>query len=199
MSQLVLSGSLKEFFKLLVEEVIQRQRVSLAEVTEFYVVNLLSEFAAAEKLFTKDLEGKKDSEPLAIMYTRALQQDRDQRIRTLRQLGDQSLYTAGFFQQSLQDRVVGADYYMQMGRKAYAAIADLAPSSSFSHVYTELDQKFSSLVEVLQEIAARGQVASGPQGQMRVLETWAKTGDERLEAVLMDAGLLPKKKKLLAN
>jgi NitT/TauT family transport system substrate-binding protein len=58
MSQLVLSGSLKEFFKLLVEEVIQRQRVSLAEVTEFYVVNLLSEFAAAEKLFTKDLEGK---------------------------------------------------------------------------------------------------------------------------------------------
>lgn len=198
MSQLVLSGSLKEFFKLLLEEVIQRQRVSLAEVTEFYVVNLLSEFATAEKLFTQELDGRKEAEPLALLYTRALQQDRDQRIRTLRQLGDQSLYTAGFFQQSLADRVVGADYYMQMGRKAYAAIVDLAPSSTFSHVYMELDQKFTALVEVLKEIAARGQVASGPQGQMQVFERWAKTGDQHLESVLIDAGMLPKKK-VLAN
>ncbi|MBL8923823.1 MAG: hypothetical protein JNJ54_33515 [Myxococcaceae bacterium] len=198
MSQLVLSGSLKEFFKLLLEEVIQRQRVSLAEVTEFYVVNLLSEFAAAEKLFTQELDGRKEAEPLALLYTRALQQDRDQRIRTLRQLGDQSLYTAGFFQQSLADRVVGPDYYMQMGRKAYAAIVDLAPSSAFSHVYMELDQKFTTLVEVLKEIAARGQVASGPAGQMQVFEAWAKSGDQHLESVLIDAGLLPKKK-VLAN
>ncbi len=198
MSQLVLSGSLKEFFKLLVEEVVQRQRVNLAEVTEFYVVNLLSEFATAEKLFTQDFEGKKEAEPLALLYTRALQQERDQRIRTLRQLGDQSLYTAGFFQASLRDRVVGSDYYMQMGRKAYAAIVDLAPSTTFSHVYMELDQKFSTLVEVLKEIAARGQVASGPQGQMQVFETWAKTGDSHLESVLIDAGMLPKKK-VLAN
>jgi len=197
MSQLVLSGSLKEFFKLLVEEVVQRQRVNLAEVTEFYVVNLLSEFAAAEKLFSQELEGRKESEPLALMYTRALQQERDQRIKTLRQLGDQSLYTAGFFQASLRDRVVGSEYYTQMGRKAYAAIVDLAPSSTFSHVYMELDQKFSTLVDVLKEIAARGQVASGPQGQMQVFETWAKTGDQRLESVLIDAGVLPKKKVLV--
>lgn len=196
MSQLVLSGSLKEFFKLLVEEVVQRQRVALAEITEFYVVNLLSEFATAEKLFTQQFEGKKEAEPLALLYTRALQQDRDQRIRTLRQLGDQSLYTAGFFQASLRDRVVGSDYYMQMGKKAYASLVELAPSTSFSHVYMELDQKFSTLVEVLKEIAARGQVASGPQGQMQVFDTWTKTGDSHLESVLIDVGMLPKKKGL---
>jgi hypothetical protein len=198
MSQLVMSGSLKEFFRLLLGEVVQRQRVSLGEITEFYVVNLLSEYAAAEKLFTAELDGKKDAEPLALLYTRALQQEREQRIRTLKQLGDQSLYTAGFFRQSLEDRVVGPDYYMQMGRKAYAAIADLAPSNTFSSVYLELDQKFASLVDVLKEIAARGQVASGPRGQMQVFEAWSKTGDSHLESVLIDAGMLPKKK-LLAN
>ncbi|MCU0700040.1 MAG: hypothetical protein MUC96_26325 [Myxococcaceae bacterium] len=173
MSQLVMSGSLKEFFRLLLGEVVQRQRVSLAEITEFYVVNLLSEYATAEKLFTAELEGKKDAEPLAVLYTRALQQDREQRIRTLKQLGDQSLYTA-------------------------AAIADLAPSSTFTSVYLELDQKFASLVDVLKEIAARGQVASGPKGQMQVFEAWSKTGDAHLESVLIDVGMLPKKK-LLAN
>ena len=53
MSQLVLGSSLKEFFRLLVGETVRRQRVSIEEVTEFYVVNLLSEYAEAEKLFTE--------------------------------------------------------------------------------------------------------------------------------------------------
>ncbi|MBL9038303.1 MAG: hypothetical protein JNG84_07315, partial [Archangium sp.] len=76
MSQLVLGGSLKEFFKLMVEEVVKRQRVSLEEVTEFYVVNLLSEYAAAEKLFDRESDGRREMDALAVMYHRALQQDR---------------------------------------------------------------------------------------------------------------------------
>ena len=76
MSDLVLGSSLKEFFRLLVGDAVNRQRVSLGEVTEFYLVNLLSEFAAAEKLFTEELDGKKETEALAILYHRALQQER---------------------------------------------------------------------------------------------------------------------------
>ena len=48
MSNLVVGSTLKEFFRMLVGEVVNRQKVSLAEVTEFYVVNLLSEFAAPD-------------------------------------------------------------------------------------------------------------------------------------------------------
>src|SRR5687768_2595193 len=100
MSTLVVGSSLKEFFKVLLDEAISRQGFTLAEFTEFYVVNLLAEFAASEKLFTEDLEGRKDHEPLAILYHRAMQQDRDTRIKTLRRLGDVSLYRAGFFADS---------------------------------------------------------------------------------------------------
>ncbi len=193
MSQLVLSGSLKEFFRSLVGEVVKRQRVSIEEVTEFYVVNLLSDYAQAERLFDQEVEGKRDNEPLALLYHRALQQDRDEKIRTLRRLGDVSLYTAGFFNASLKDRPVGADYYVQMGRNAYSTIADLS-AGSFSGVYQELCLKFSSLVEVLEEIAARGLAATGPEGQLRVFESWQRTGNGRLEAVLIDAGMLPSTK-----
>lgn len=191
MSQLVLNGSLKEFFKLLVGEVMRRQRVSLEEVTEFYLVNLLAEYAKAEKLFTQELEGRREAEPLALLYHRALQQDRDEKIRTLRKLGDVSLYTAGFFQQSLQDRVVGPDYYMQMGRTAYGAVAELTGASAFAAVYQELHHKFTALVEVLEEISARGMCAAGPKGQMQVFETYARTGNERLRHVLADVGMIP--------
>jgi hypothetical protein len=196
MSQLVLGGSLKEFFRMLVGEVVKRQRVSIEEVTEFYVVNLLSDYAQAEKLFTQEVDGKREAEPLAVLYHRALQQERDEKIRTLRRLGDVSLYTAGFFHGSLRDRAVGADYYVQMGRNAYSALADMASSSSFAGVYQELCVKFSSLVEVLEEISARGLAANGPQGQLKLFESWSRTGNSRLEQVLIDTGMLPTKKLL---
>lgn len=193
MSQLVLSGSLKEFFRSMVGEVVKRQGVSIEEVTEFYVVNLLSDYAKAERLFDQEINGHRDHEPLAMLYHRALQQERDEKIRTLRRLGDVSLYTAGYFNSSLKDRAVGADYYMQMGRNAYAALADLS-ANSFAGVYQELCMKFSTLVEVLEEIAARGLAATGPEGQLRVFQNWQRTGNGRLEAVLVDSGMLPSTK-----
>ena len=190
MSELVAASSLKEFFKVLLEDAIARQRVSLGEVTEFYLVNLLSEFAASEKLFAEEWGGRKDHEPLAILYARALNQDREQRIRTLRRLGDVSLYKVGFFSDSLREGVVGPDYYIQMGGAAYGQVASLSPSNGFGGVYQELHDKFRALVEVLEEISARGMVANGAAGTMKVFESWSRSGSEHLEKVLVEAGVV---------
>jgi hypothetical protein len=196
MSGLVAGCSLKEFFKQLLTEASANQKLSLGEITEFYVVNLLAEFAAAEKLFSEEWDGRKDHEPLAILYHRALQQDREQRIRTLRRLGDVSLYKAGFFAESLRDRAVGADYYIEMGGAAYGQVATLSPPSGFGAVFGELHEKFRALVEVLEEIAARGLVANGPTGTLKVFESWSRTGNERLEKVLNEVGVATPKKGL---
>jgi hypothetical protein len=193
MSELVKGASLKEFFRSVLNEVTQRQRVVIAELTEFYLVNLLSEFASADKLFSQEQEGRKDHEPLAVLYHRAQLQEREERIRTLRRLGDVSLYKAGFFAGALQSSVVGADYYIQMGGTAYGQVADLSPGAGFSEVYRELNAKFRALVEVLEEISARGLVQGGPTGTLKVYETWVRTGSSKLERVLVDAGVLSPK------
>ncbi|MCY1021639.1 hypothetical protein [Pyxidicoccus sp. MSG2] len=193
MSELVASLSLKEFFKSLLDEVMGRQRVRITEVTEFYLVNLLSEFAVTDKLFTREEDGRKDHEPLALLYHQALQQERNERIRTLRRLGDVSLYTAGFFSGALQSGVVGPDYYIQMGGTAYGQVAELSPAAQ---VYRELCDQFRTLVEVLEEIAARGMVKAGPSGALKVYESWARSGSDRLERVLVDAGMVPPPKGL---
>ena len=190
MSGLVASSSLKEFFKALLDEVIARQRVVLAEFTEFYVVNLLAEFAATDKLFSQEEDGRKEHEPLAVLYHRALQQEREERIRTLRRLGDVSLYRAGFFSGSLQNGLVGPDYYIQMGGAAYGQVAQLSPTAGFASVYRELCDKFRALVDVLEEISARGMVSNGPQGALKVYESWVRTGNDKLERVLVDAGMV---------
>ncbi|SEU07399.1 hypothetical protein SAMN05443639_107127 [Stigmatella erecta] len=190
MSGLVTGASLKEFFKTVLEEVIGRQQVVVAELTGFYLVNLLTEFATTDKLFTQEEGGRRDHEPLAMLYHRALQQEREERIRTFRRLGDVSLYKAGFFAGSLNSSAVGPDYYIQMGGTAYGQLADMAPGAGFAEVYRELCSKFRVLVEVLEEIAARGMVQGGPSGTLKVYETWVRTGSNRLERVLVDAGML---------
>ncbi|MCI0572024.1 MAG: hypothetical protein L0Y66_14820 [Myxococcaceae bacterium] len=192
-SPLVATSSLKEFFRTLLTEVSGHQQLQLGEGTEFYVANLLSEFAAADKLFAREEGGKACEEPLAVLYHRAQQAERDERIRMLRRLGDVSLYTVGFFAEALRERVVGPDYYIQMGGTAYGQVAELTPLSGFSGVYRELHDKFRSLVEVLEEIAARGLVQHGASGALRVYESWVRTGSGRLERVLVDAGLMPVK------
>ena len=47
---------------------------------------------------------------------------------------------------------------------------------------------------MLEEIAARGLAATGPEGQLRVFQSWQRSGNGRLEAVLIDSGLLPSTK-----
>src|SRR5687767_14469456 len=121
-SSLVATSSLKEFFRALLNEVTGHQHVQLEEGTEFYLANLLSEFAAADKLFAREEGGKAQEEPLAVLYHRALLAERAERIRMLRRLGDVSLYTAGFFADHLREQVVGPDYYIQMGGTAYGQI-----------------------------------------------------------------------------
>lgn len=193
MSSLVAVGSLKEFFRTLLDEAMSRQRVEVAEVTEFYLVNLLSDFAAADRLFPEQQDGKKEQEPLAVLFHRAQLQERDEKIRTLRRLGDVSLYTVGFFSEALREKVVGPDYYIQMGGAAYGQVAELAPSSGFGAVYRELCEKFRAVVEVLEQIAAEGLVATGPQGALKVYESYVRTGSDQLERVLVDAGFIAPK------
>jgi hypothetical protein len=45
-------------------------------------------------------------------------------------------------------------------------------------------------VDVLEEIAARGLVSNGPSGALKVYESWVRTGNDRLEQVLVDAGMV---------
>jgi hypothetical protein len=182
--------SLKQFFKSLLDEALGQSRLDVAEVTEFYLANLLAEFAAADRLFAADETGGAE-EPLALLYHRAQSAERDERIRMLRRLGDVSLYKAGFFAGALRGTAVGQRYTIEMGQAAYGQVAVLA-RGGFAQVYDELGRKFRPLVDVLEGIAARSSARSSPAGVLQVYESWRRTGSDTLESVLVDAGLLPR-------
>ena len=181
--------TLKPFFKELLDQALGATGLDVTEVTEFYLANLLAEFAAADRLFASE-EGQGGDEPLALLYHRALAAEREERIRMLRRLGDVSLYKAGFFAGALRSSAVGQGYYIQIGGTAYGQVAQLT-RGGFGEVYAELGLKFRPLTEVLEGIAARSTARSSAQGALAVYGSWRRTGSDTLEAVLVDAGLLP--------
>ncbi len=192
---MVSTESLRDYFRSLFGEVKERQGVHLGEATEFYVANLLAEFLSAEKLYTMRDDGSRELEPLAFLLARAVQASREERIRTLRRLGDVSLYVSGFFSDSLQSKLVDVDYYISMGESAYGQLAAMmrglpARETLFGGLYDELCSEFTRIVDVFGEISERVAVSTN-QGIVRLYERWLKTGSERLTRLLAEQGVVP--------
>ena len=107
------TGNLTVLFQELVRGALSSQRVESSETTEFYLVKLLEGFA-------RPARGDLLDPPLAIDYLEAFQVPGHQRVGKLRRVADTALFVSGVFFESLEGRLVGADYYAALGRAAYA-------------------------------------------------------------------------------
>ncbi len=192
------TASVREYFKDLLSGAMTSQRAPLGELTEFYLVDLLARFTEAEALYARRPDGTLDEEPLAFLLRKALEGDREHRVSALRKLGDNSLYVAGFFGDSLGRRLVDVDYYISMGGAAYGSLASLTregPSrGAFASLYDELGQKFNTIVDLFSEISERVAVTTD-KGVVRLYERWVKTGSERLTRLLAEKGVIPAMRK----
>jgi len=96
-ARLVPVANLREFFHDALQSAFAKQRLSVEDQTEHYVVNLLTLFARSEALYEHTPTGTR-LKPLAVMLAEALEAPSTQdRHRSLQRLGDVSLFIAGFF------------------------------------------------------------------------------------------------------
>lgn len=188
----ILTGtSVREFFKELLGEARERQRLKVDDQTEFYLVNLLSEFVDPEKLWVRSEDGTLQQEPLALILATALEaQRKEERATALRRIGDTSLWVTGFCGDSLEPKVVDARYYMAMGHLAYSSLARLQAREPVGGLYEELAEKFGSIVDLLNEVSERVALTS-QLGVVRLYERFLKTGSVRLARMLADEGVIP--------
>ncbi len=102
------------------------------------------------------------------------------RVKALKQVGDTSLYVAGFFAESLTRSLVDVDYYVGLGQNAYAQLSrQLSASRSMTEVYAELSDQFPRFVDVLAQVRKR----------IAIVELNATTDITRLyEIWLLDLG-----------
>jgi len=175
------TASVQEFFHEVISEAIRAQGLSATEPTEFYLVNLLSDFTTTPV----------DDEPLALKLATATFASSEDRVKHLREIADKSLYVSGFFADSLRRRSIDPNYYISMGGSAYAQLAThYRKHKVYGGVYDELGQKFRSFVDVLGEISER--TSTSHLTVVQLYERWLRTGSEWMERRLRVHGLLPR-------
>jgi hypothetical protein len=174
-----------EYFKDLVESALARQHVQAADLTEYYLVNLLCQYIRSDASSSLGDEG----EPLAVRLGRALQSGGLEQRARLRSLGDFSLFMSGFFSDSFSRKLIDVDYYVSMGEYAYGSLGR-RDEDAFSDVFAELASKFVGFTDVLADISERTTLASHSD-VLRLYEKWLRTGSERDGQRLVDRGILP--------
>jgi hypothetical protein len=181
----------KEFFYELIRDALGSQRLAVQPETEFYLVHLMERFMMTDSLFPRSGDGEAKEESLALMMLDAFDQAAPEQQRSIfRHVGDVSLYVAGFFQDSLNRKVVDVDYYIGMGGAAYRAVAQREGSQQKQRVYGELSEKFPKFVDVLAFVSDK----TNPKSQtdlLRMYDVWVRTRSERAARALQEAGIIP--------
>lgn len=173
-----LATSVDEYFHDAVTTALSAVDLPASEPASWYLVGLLGEMTRT----------RIPDEPLGLKLV-ATGQEPAERMRTLKQVGDTSLYIAGFFAESLSRSLVDAEYYVGIGQSAYAQLARcFSGQRSLTDVYRELADKFPQFVDVLAEVRKRAEFATTDIGKL--YELWLRTRDEWIENKLRSVGVL---------
>ena len=184
--------NLKEYFRDSVTEAMDRQQVNADDHTACYVVNLLTLYARSEQFFDKSENGL-ELRPVALVLADAVERGSDEKNFALQRVGDVSLFVAGFLGEGLSEKLVGVDYYVNMGGAAYGTLADNIRGSvrgrAVGNVFTELAEKFAAFVDVLADI--RDAARTSHSDVLRLYDDWQRTGSKRAANILRSLGIEP--------
>lgn len=186
--ELIIQGNrLRETIREQLQRALSMEAVRASIETEFYLVNLLSDVHDADHLHSVHESEK----PLAQSYLEAMQEPVATRALQLKEIGDATLVTLGFFAESIRNSIMGTSYYLSIGNAAYDELAAInCCDAQFAAIYAELATKFAELTEVLAHLAPWNRALTDAE-LVNLYRRWLATGDERLAAQLKQAGILP--------
>ena len=177
-----LAASVDEYFHEVVSDALSAVDLDASEPASWYLVGLLGDFTSA----------RLTDEPLGLKLAQQQLAAGGERVKNLKQVGDTSLYVAGFFAESLSRSLVDVDYYVGIGQNAYMQLARSFGSKSIGEVYEELAAKFPRFVDVLMQVRKRTHMAelNATTDIGKLYEIWLRTRDAWVEKKLAAAGLI---------
>jgi hypothetical protein len=186
MEEMDLGGSVEEFFRDEVDRAFKDRHLAAGTLTEHYVVQLLAGYVA------QPIEER----PLALKMLTAIEAPPRERRTQLREIGDTSLYVSGFWAESLENKVVGVDYYIDMGGTAYGELARGGTGwtgDPFGAVFAELAANFARFVEVLMIVSRRTTRLGTDEDVLRLYRHWQRTKSRWAAGRLATLGLVPQR------
>ena len=114
------------------------------------------------------------------------------KTRLLKYLGDFSLFISGFFQDSLNRKIIDLDYYVAMGGGAYHQLSSSTNFKKqpelFSKIFSELASRFVQWVDVITEVSEVSQFQTASD-LLRLYEKFLRTGSQRMRELLSRQGI----------
>ena len=185
MSERLLQSTAKDFFRELLRQACDEQKVLPSETAEFYLVQLLERFVRHE-------QGLLDR-PLALDFLESLDGDPPERYQRLKHVGDTALFVSGVFTESLESTAVGPAYYTSLGGLAYHQLASLPGTKLGKGVvalFSEMSTRFLDFVRVLSQMSLDELFASD-RDTLRIYRRWLVTRSARDASVLLRRGIIP--------
>jgi hypothetical protein len=180
---------LDQFFLELVQTVRRQRAYEATAGAATYVAGIL-----ADRGRSGDGETAFDR-PLPLILSEALDRVGLQRFERLRQIGDDVLYTTGFFGGHLESRGLEQQYVEELGARAYATAGRmlLADRARPGELFDELADRFPMFVALVHDVAdtLNASALLSHQKLLAVYEGWLRTGSAALAEALARVGLVP--------
>jgi len=173
--QFILDSSELSQWHSLVHEAEQDYGCQLDEAMQSYLVFTLMRFAKNQQLNAK---------ALALDYLNTHHLPNSIRSEQLRDIGDQCLLVSGLYPQSAEKRLVGVNYYVDLGRSAYQHIGAVT-QKGIAELYQQLAESFILLMDLLQTIRQYSAPALQP---IAAMELWQHTGSRAAYNQISDNG-----------
>lgn len=170
------------FFHGLIEEASNKHRIVVGEDLKYYLVSLLSSnMGKSEQEYCES--------PLAILIHEANFAPLNKKIEMLKFIGDESLYMAGYFSESLKRKLVDRSYYINIGGMAFRTLAGVSVIKSSKELYKDIYKDFSKLVELLTAVSIQT-FSSNYEDIVRLYESWQISKSQVIENKLKEKGVI---------
>jgi len=189
---IILESSLQSFFFDQLMEANNKSLTPVSQETLFYSSDVLNKFSESSNYF-EVVEGRVREKILGVKLLEAGKLTKEERKRTLKDVGDTALCLCGFFSSSLEKKIIDFSYYKEIGKSAYVKLNNLIPEFlDIPYFYKHLSSSFEGVTTLISKISLHY------KEEVEILkkyDQWLETNDENLEQELKYHGVLVSKQK----
>lgn len=146
------------------------------------------------KLLVSNLDNKTNldlNKALGVLFLEAIKEPQCIAVKKLKSIADHTLYMAGYFSQSLNNKLIDINYYCNLSKKAYLELYSILDEV----IYNKIVNNYSCLIDVLTELSFHTMQTS-TKNLIQLYDRWLETGSTVIERKLNENGILTNSKKI---
>ncbi len=154
--KIITASNLQGFFFEGLNELNKKSLCPVPESIIFYSSEVLDKFALTQDFFEVTEEGKLRQKILGLKLLEATQMSREEQKRTYKEVADMSLLVCGYFSESVNNKIVDANYYAQLGKMAYGHLNSVSPTFlDIPCFYSMVSTCFESMTTLMSNFASK--------------------------------------------